>query len=44
LSVSLTGSGPPDVLDGLHTGVLRRRANWVIDADIPNLFDAMLDL
>ncbi len=30
-----------DALDALHAGILRRRVNWVLDADIQGFFDAM---
>jgi len=33
--------GQHDALDALHVGILRKRVNWVIDADIRAFFDAM---
>ena len=33
--------GQHDALDALHVGILRRRVNWVLDADIQGFFDAM---
>ena len=35
------GRGQHDALDALHAGILRRRVNWVLDADIQGFFDAM---
>ena len=35
------GRGQHDALDALHVGILRRRVNWVFDADIQGFFDAM---
>jgi group II intron reverse transcriptase/maturase len=35
------GRGQHDALDALHAGILRRRVNWVLDADIRGFFDAM---
>ena len=35
------GRGQHDALDALHAGILRRRVNWVLDADIRGSFDAM---
>jgi RNA-directed DNA polymerase len=35
------GRGQHDALDALHVGVLRKRVNWVLDADIRGFFDAM---
>src|SRR6478672_2017612 len=35
------GRGQHDALDALHVGILRRRVNWVLDADIQGFFDAM---
>ena len=35
------GRGQHDGLDALHVGILRRRVNWVLDADIQGFFDAM---
>jgi RNA-directed DNA polymerase len=35
------GRGQHDALDALHVGILRRRVNWVLDADIRGFFDAM---
>jgi hypothetical protein len=29
------GRGQHDALDALHIGILRKRVNWVLDADIP---------
>jgi group II intron reverse transcriptase/maturase len=34
------GRGQHDALDALHAGILRRRMNWVLDADIRGFFDA----
>jgi len=36
-----SGRGQHDALDALHVGILRRRVNWVLDADIQGFFDAM---
>ena len=33
--------GPHDALDALATGILRKRVNWVLDADIRGFFDAI---
>ena len=33
--------GQHDALDALHVGILRKRVNWVLDADIRAFFDAM---
>ncbi len=35
------GRSQHDALDALHVGILRRRVNWVLDADIQGFFDAM---
>ena len=35
------GRGPHDALDALHTGIYRKRVNWVLDADVQGFFDAM---
>jgi RNA-directed DNA polymerase len=35
------GRGQHDALDALHVGILRKRVNWVLDADIQGFFDAM---
>jgi hypothetical protein len=35
------GRGQHDALDALHVGILRKRVNWVLDADIRGFFDAM---
>jgi hypothetical protein len=35
------GRGQHDTLDALHVGILRKRVNWVLDADIRGFFDAM---
>ena len=35
------GRGQHDALDALHVGILRKRVNWVLDADIRAFFDAM---
>jgi len=35
------GRSQHDALDALHVGILRRRVNWVLDADIRGFFDAM---
>jgi group II intron reverse transcriptase/maturase len=35
------GRSQHDALDALHAGILRRRVNWVLDADIRAFFDAM---
>ena len=35
------GRGQHDALDALHVGILRRRVNWVFDADIQGFFDVM---
>ena len=34
------GRGQHDALDALHAGILRKRVNWVLDADIRAFFDA----
>jgi RNA-directed DNA polymerase len=33
------GRGQHDALDALHVGILRRRVNWVLDADIRGFLD-----
>jgi RNA-directed DNA polymerase len=33
--------GQHDALDALHVGILRKRVNWVLDADIRGFYDAM---
>ena len=35
------GRGQHDALDALHAGILRKRVNWVLDADIRGFYDAM---
>jgi retron-type reverse transcriptase len=35
------GRGQHDALDALHVGILRKRVNWVLDADIRGFYDAM---
>jgi RNA-directed DNA polymerase len=35
------GRGQHDALDALHVGILRKRVNWVLDADIRAFFDAL---
>jgi RNA-directed DNA polymerase len=35
------GRGQHDALDPLHAGILRKRVNWVLDADIRGFYDAM---
>jgi group II intron reverse transcriptase/maturase len=35
------GRGPHDALDALAVGILRRKVNWVLDADIRGFFDAI---
>jgi hypothetical protein len=35
------GRGQHDALDVLHAGILRKRVNWVLDADIQGFYDAM---
>jgi len=35
------GRGQHDALDALHVGILRKRVNWVLDADIQGFYDAM---
>lgn len=35
------GRGQPDALDALHVGIMRKRVNWVLDADIQGFYDAM---
>ena len=35
------GRGPHDALDALAAGILRRRVNWVLDADLRGFFDAI---
>ena len=34
--------GQHDALDAPHVGILRKQANWVLDADIRGFFDAMV--
>jgi len=36
-----SGRGQHDALDALHVGILRKRVNWVLDADIRGFYDAM---
>jgi RNA-directed DNA polymerase len=38
------GRGQRDALDALHVGILRKRVNQLIDADIRGFFDAMSHL
>jgi RNA-directed DNA polymerase len=35
------GRGPHDALDALSTGIVRRRVNWIVDADIRSFFDTV---
>ena len=35
------GRGQHDALDALHVGIMRKRVNWVLDADIQGFYDAM---
>jgi len=35
------GRKPHDALDALYVGILRKRVNWVFDADIRGFFDAI---
>ena len=35
------GRGPEDALDALTTGLVRKKVNWVLDADIRGFFDAV---
>ena len=35
------GRGQHDALDALHVGILRKRVNWVLDADIRGFYDAL---
>src|SRR6202521_5035397 len=35
------GRGQHDALDAIHVGILRKRVNWVLDADIQGFYDAM---
>lgn len=35
------GRGAHDALDALATGILRKKVNWVLDADIRGFFDAI---
>ncbi len=35
------GRGPHDALDALWVGLMRRRVNWVLDADIRGFFDTI---
>ena len=35
------GRGPHDALDALTTGIVRKKVNWVLDADIRGFFDAI---
>jgi len=34
------GRGPHDALDALATGILRKRVNWVLDADLRDFFSS----
>jgi RNA-directed DNA polymerase len=34
------GRGQHDVLDALHAGIMRKRVDWVLDADIQGFFGA----
>ena len=34
------GRSPHNALDALYTGLLTRKVNWVLDADIRGFFDA----
>jgi retron-type reverse transcriptase len=38
------GRGPHQALDALAAGVMRRRVNWVLDADIRDFFEPRPDL
>ena len=35
------GRNPHNALDALHVGIVRKKVNWVLDADIRGFFDAM---
>ena len=35
------GRGPHDALDALATGILRKKVNWVLDADIRDFFGSL---
>jgi len=35
------GRGPHDALDALSTGIIRRKVNWIVDADIRSFFDTV---
>jgi len=35
------GRGQHDALDALHAGILRKKVNWVLDADVQGFFSAM---
>jgi group II intron reverse transcriptase/maturase len=35
------GRSPHQALDALHVGLMRRKVNWVLDADIRSFFDKM---
>lgn len=35
------GRGPHGALDALATGIMRKRVNWVLDADITGFFDSI---
>ncbi|MCA1700414.1 MAG: group II intron reverse transcriptase/maturase [Actinobacteria bacterium] len=35
------GRGPHDALDALATGILKRKVNWVLDADIRDFFTSL---
>jgi group II intron reverse transcriptase/maturase len=35
------GRSPHQALDALHVGLMRRKVNWVLDADIRSFFDRM---
>jgi RNA-directed DNA polymerase len=37
--LSVWWRGQHDALDALHVGILRRRVNWVLDADIRGFLD-----
>ena len=35
------GRNPHNALDALYVGIMRKKVNWVLDADIRGFFDAM---
>ena len=35
------GRNPHNALDALYVGIMRKRVNWMLDADIRGFFDAI---